>query len=519
MTDGRNIQGAHPRHGSISTSPSRLPIALLILGSALAWWWLHRSWFLSGDDYLFIADPGSTRGAFSARYWWDSLQNDWMRRNGRLADGVLRLVLRPGPWFYPLFGPALLTAAGIAMAVTAHLAARARSTQVWMWIASLSLIPLVCWVIPGTTGDVILWTAAAVNYVLPLALLVGSIGLFLLLLDGRNIRWPLVAAGAVMVALTDLLQETTSWSMMLVAVAVLALRRGRLTARLWLLTATALVTFVVHLTAPGLWARSDLIVDSGHHGFLETALRGVAASGAQLVSRTQIIWLALAAMVAVQGLRSSRPTRERVPLVAAAGATGLLVITNTWYSHRVPISADSDPSLTAVLLAAAPLMLAFLCVGVAFLVTHRSQGPAPLLLWVGLVGSCVLTFASGSTGPRVHFIPTTLLLLILVVLVAPAVGRLAPAQSVALAILLTTVPGALWFDEARLAAAANQRFVSSQIVAPLEAAARGEATSVTIPRSLPRPAFAYRAAFLLDRYETPLRIYYDIPDDIPIQNP
>lgn len=517
MTDGANIQGAHPRHGSISTSPSWLPIALLILGSALAWWWLHRSWFLSGDDYLFIADPGSTRGAFSARYWWDSLQNDWMRRNGRLADGVLRLVLRPGPWFYPLFGPVLLTAAGIAMSGTAHLAARARSTQVWMWVASLSLIPLVCWVIPGTTGDVILWTASAVNYVLPLALLVGSISLFLLLLDGRSIRWPLVAAGAVMVALTDLLQETTSWSMMLVAVAVLALRRGRLTARLWLLTATALVTFVVHLTAPGLWARSDLIVDSGHSGFLETALRGVASSGAHLASETQLLWLGLAALLAVIGLRATTTSPERVALLTAAASTAGLVLVNAWHSARIPASGHSG--LTSVLLTAGATMLAFLCVAIAFLVAHRQLGPGPLLLWVGLVGSCVLTFASGSTTPRVHFIPTTLLLLILVVLVAPAVGRLAPAQSVALAILLTTVPGALWFDEARLAAAANQRFVSSQIVAPLEAAGRGEATSVTIPRSLPRPAFAYRAAFLLDRYGTPLRIYYDIPDDIPIQNP
>ena len=162
----------------------RIGIASVLLASLLAWGLLHRHWFLSGDDYLFIADPSSSGGRFSAAYWWASLADDWGNRNGRLADGVLRLVLRPGPWFYPLFAPVMLTAVGTALALLLRTAAGLRRMPVWLLAAGLSVVPMICCLVPALTGDVILWTAAAINYTLPLGMLAGSLALLLTLLGG-----------------------------------------------------------------------------------------------------------------------------------------------------------------------------------------------------------------------------------------------------------------------------------------------------------------------------------------------
>ncbi len=48
----------------------------LIVSSLVLWGWLNRYWFMSGDDYLFVADPLSSRGEFSTGYWFDSLRDD-----------------------------------------------------------------------------------------------------------------------------------------------------------------------------------------------------------------------------------------------------------------------------------------------------------------------------------------------------------------------------------------------------------------------------------------------------------
>jgi len=68
---------------------------------------------MSGDDYLLVTQAGDVAGRFSFGDWLGFLAHEWGEVNGRTSDSLLRAVLRPGPWFYPLFAPLMLTATGL----------------------------------------------------------------------------------------------------------------------------------------------------------------------------------------------------------------------------------------------------------------------------------------------------------------------------------------------------------------------------------------------------------------------
>ena len=78
----------------------------------------------------------------------------------------------------------MLTAVGTALALLLRTAAGLRRMPVWLLAAGLSVVPMICCLVPALTGDVILWTAAAINYTLPLGMLAGSLALLLTLLGG-----------------------------------------------------------------------------------------------------------------------------------------------------------------------------------------------------------------------------------------------------------------------------------------------------------------------------------------------
>ncbi len=494
----------------------RIGIASVLLASLLAWGLLHRHWFLSGDDYLFIADPSSSGGRFSAAYWWASLADDWGNRNGRLADGVLRLVLRPGPWFYPLFAPVMLTAVGTALALLLRTAAGLRRMPVWLLAAGLSVVPMICWLVPALTGDVILWTAAAINYTLPLGMLAGSLALLLTLLGGRDLPWWAVGLGAVLVVLTDALQEVTSSAMFLAALAVVVALAGRLGAKLWTLVGAAAAAFAVHMSAGGLWNRSSLVVDNSGDGFLLATLRGMATSVPGLWTRAWPVWLVLIAALALHGLQPGTESPVRRALLTGSGTMLALALVCGAYRNRY--ATLEIAALRWVLLVDVVTVIAFLAVGFALLKASKSLGHGPLLVWVAFVGSGLFPFASGSLS-RTQFVPLALLTLAALTLAVPWLSRRSSTEASALVALALVTPALLWFDLARVGAAQNRHFVDTRIVAPLEAAAATGALEVQIPELLPHPSMAYSRAFYLERYEQAIADYYGLADGARIVNP
>ena len=257
----------------------------------LAWWLLHRWWFMSGDDYLLITQAGDVAGRFSFGDWLRFLAHEWGEINGRTSDSLLRAVLRPGPWFYPLFAPLMLTATGLA--VGAWLAAtRARGDRAWLYPVGLMVVPFLLWLNPSFSGDAVFWTAGAMNYVFPLGAAAVGLASMVRILDGDDLPWRWVILTAVGLALTDSLHEIVAGTLAAVAFVVIVTARGRLSIKAWALTGTSLVAFAAHMCAPGLWKRSGKVADNAGAGsVVEQLTHSVAVSFNVFWGRTVWIWL------------------------------------------------------------------------------------------------------------------------------------------------------------------------------------------------------------------------------------
>ena len=477
---------------------------------------------MSGDDYLLVTQAGDVAGRFSFSDWLGFLAREWGEVNGRTSDSLLRAVLRPGPWFYPLFAPLMLTATGLA--VGAWLAAtRRRGDRAWLYPVGLLVVPFLLWLNPQFSGDAVFWTAGAMNYVLPLGAAAAGLAGMVRVLGGDDLPWWLVGLTAAGLALTDSLQEIVSGALAAVAFVVIVTARGRLPVKAWVLTGASLAAFAVHMCAPGLWLRSGRVTDNAGSGsVIERLMHSVAVSFSVFWGRVFWIWLGLAVVLVWLGLTARR--RGWLPLAAAAGI-GVLGLVATAYTYRAPAGDDTGQALppqaapfAALLLVLLPV--AFLVVWVVLARDRERLGWVPVVAWAGFVGSNVFVLGSGVAGDRVHFLPAALLLVTVLSLVSALtreVSGRARTGLVGVAWLLLGLPSVSWADSAWVGLQANQRFVETEIIQPLKAAAPG--SEVVVPNNLPVPAMSYGFAFLMPRYEEALKVYYDLPRDLRITNP
>jgi membrane protein len=197
----------------------------------------------------------------------------------------------------------------------------------------------------------------------------------------------------------------------------------------------------------------------------------------------------------------------------------------SFYPHRAPIGDATGEELPPSLVPFATLLVvvlpvAFFAVWVALARDRERLGWTPMVAWAGFVGSTVFVFGSGASGDRVHFLPAALLLVTVLSLVSALTREMSGRERaglVGITWLLLGLPSAIWADSAWVGLHANQRFVETEIIQPLKAAAPG--SSVVIPNNLPAPGMSYGFSFLMPRYQEALKIYYDLPRDLNITNP
>jgi membrane protein len=477
---------------------------------------------MSGDDYLLVTQAGDVAGRFSFGDWLGFLAHEWGEVNGRTSDSLLRAVLRPGPWFYPLFAPLMLTATGLA--VGAWLAAtRPRGDRAWLYPAGLLVVPFLLWLNPSFSGDAVFWTAGAMNYVLPLGAAAAGLAGTVRILGGDDLPWRWVVLTAVGLALTDSLHEIVSGALAAVAFVVIVTARGRLPIKAWVLAGTSLVAFAAHMCAPGLWMRSGRVADkAGAGSVVEQLIHSVAVSFNVLWGRTAWIWLGLVAVLVWLGATARR---RGLVLSATAVGVGVLGLVSSAYTHRAPVGDDTGQVLPPETVPFATLLLAvlpvvFLAVWVALAHERERLGWVPVMAWAGFIGSNVFVLGSGASGDRVHFLPTALLLVTVLSLASALTRELAGRARTGLVGVtwaLLGLPAAVWADSAWVGLQANQRFVETEIIQPLKAAAPG--SEVVVPNNLPAPLMSYGFAFLMPRYEEAMKIYHDLPRDLHVTNP
>ena len=500
---------------------SRWLVAAVAAASVVMWWLLHRWWFMAGDDYALITQGGDAGGRFSFQEWLGFLANEWAAVNGRTSDSLLRLVLRPGPWFYPLFAPVMLTAMGLGIGAWLS-ATRPRGRRAVLYLAGLLVVPFLLWLAPEFSGDAVFWTAGAMNYVLPLGAVAVTLAGFIQVLQGQEVPWWRVAVTAAGLMLADSLQEISSTALAAVAAVVIITARGRLPVKAWVLTGASLLAFAIHMSAPGLWARSGQVTElTGAGGPVVRLLHAVALASTNLVTRTAWLWVAWAVLLV--WLAATAP-RRRPLLLTAAGAVAAVPVIAGCYVHRAPIDdALTQPLRPAMLgpaaLLAVVLAAAFLMSWLALAEARPQLGWVPVTTWAAFVGSQVFVLGSGVTSARAHFLPAAFLLItILAVLFALTVDLVAPRQRALAGMLVVgmALPGVVWADSAWVGLKANYRVVQAEVIEPLLSASPG--STVTLPSQLPHPEMSYGFAFLMPRYEHALKTYFDLSKDLILIN-
>lgn len=489
--------------------------------STVVWWGLHRWWFMSGDDYLLVTQGGDVGGRFSFRQWLGFLADEWLRVNGRTSDSLLRAVLRPGQWFYPLFAPLMFTVTGLAVGFWLA-ATRRPGDRCWLVCLGLLVVPTVGWLVPGASGDAIFWTAGAMNYVLPLGAAAGGLAVLVRVLDGAEVPWPGVVLAGLWLMFTDSLQEIVSTTLGAVAVMVVITAWGRLSSRVWVMTGMMAAAFAVHMSAPGLWARSGSVAEASETSGVTRVIQAAAASASHLSDRVPLLWLALIVLLMV----CAAVHRElRGAVTVAVGGLVLVGPLGSMYLTRMTASLQrADGSLVRVVpygaLLVGVLAIAFLATWWVLAKGVRLFGWGPVVAWLAFVGSNVFVLGSGALTERVHFLPTALLLVVVVSLLSVVTRDVAEVWRRVVALGLVVVLGhasLVWVDRVWVGLQANHEFVTERILQPLRSAAPG--SHVVVPNVLPVPTMSYGNAFLMPRYEKALKTYHGLPDDLTITNP
>lgn len=518
-----------------SRRPGLLGLGVLVLVSLLGWWVLHRNWFMAGDDYMHL-DVGTPRGEFTLGQFFEGLTRDWTVTNGRMADAALRLVLRPGDWFYPLFAPVLLTATGLVIGWVALRQRRVARRQdpsafpgalsdLWVWGAGLLAVPTVMRLYPEMAGDAVFWAPGAMNYVLPLGLTLLCVGIVAHMLDGGHVPWAVMPLLVVLVALTDALMEMSSLAMLVVLLTVVVTRWHDMTAKLWVLVATEVVAFAVHLSAPGLWARAELVEDDAPGGSLERLLHATAMSATVMWKGIPVLWVALALVLALLAARSGAARGERILGGLAVASVVAFQVASSAYLTRLPAGTSratgiAEGMVSHTLLVVGSLGVVAVTVWLVLWRVVPEAGVVPLLVWAAFLGNCGYIFAGGVISAR-GFLPQTVLifLLVLVLLAGRTVEFPRWDRTAAVLVVLgLLVPSIGWFDQTRVRMWRNATFVQTHMVEPLEAASETESGRVEIPMVPPYPELTYPYAFLLPTYEKHLRNYFEIPDGVELVN-
>lgn len=498
-------------------SPARWhgPLLAYAVLSLLAWGWLYRFWDMAGDDYLWVSQPGHAGGRFTADYWWSALVDDWARRNGRLTDGAVRLVLRPGPWFFPLFAPLMLTGVGLAAGWLLSSDGTRRLGQA-RWPIGLLVLPTVFWVTPAMGGDAAFWASGAMNYAWPLLGLLLALGGVAQVAVGVPLsRWVLCALVPVVI-LTALSTEVVMLVPLACTVAVgLTTQQWRSPGLRTLLVAGAL-GLALHLVAPGLWRRTDIVTESQDGNALDRVLSAWTRSSYALWDRAWPFWLVVILALVAGAWRLT--ARARALSLAAAVLLGAHVIAVQAVAARLRPGATMSSSLSAhtpwLLLASLLMLAAFATSALALGMSVRHYGVIPLVAWVATVSSCVVPFTAGAYGARAHLIPAALMALTAASLVLSAAGEVRSPQLAAVVLAALLLPSLLWFDRSRVELSRNHDFIADRVTGPLEAAARGETTAVSLPLTPPYRDQTYNYAFRLPRYDGAFRTYFDLPEDV-----
>lgn len=489
----------------------------IVLVAYLSWFDLFRFWFPHSDDIKHIALRGGPGIHVSLEQWWSLLRTDWLHRNGRTADGALRLVVRGGFEAYRALAPVMIVVLGLALSQWLR-PSRAPFARPLRWTAGLLLLPFLLCTWRAVTGDAVMWAAAAMNYLFP-ATLMALLGARLLdHVRGRPMSWATAALLAPLAVLTPTLHEQTSLALTAACITTVVVLGRRTTGPCWLVLAAVLVGFGLQMSAPGLWVRLSH-VQEGPTGPVISIHRFALSTHAFMLHSWWPACLLTASAAAFLWQRGRAGRWTAAGLVASLAA--LAWATQGWAARTIP--GDSATQLVparmvlwqnAVL---ATFLLWALLLTLVLVQLRQVLDPGALLAWPASMAAALPILQTGILSPRAYLLPILWLLVAAAAAAASALAlvRPAPRRVLTLAALAgLAVATVLWWSEARPALVENAQFVRKKVLPQFERAAAGDLDRILAPQPLPRPEYSYFNAFSFPRYTASFSLYYGIPEGV-----
>lgn len=500
---------AQPRRPS-GAVPAAVVTALAL--SVLGWALILRHFFPHGDDFLHAvagAQPGDAR---TLSGWLATWSFDYTWRNGRAADAVARLMLMTGRPGVAIIGVAVMVLIGLAS---------------WMWLRSVGTVrhAVPVWAVLGVlvpfaalqtsarlTGEGVLWASGLANYALStLVFLVAALAVSGLL--SRTLTWLALP----IVVYAHLGHEVASVATAVVTVLALIRQRPADPAR-WSVVLASGVGFVLLVSAPGLWRRTD-----------ETEL---ALPVLQALSRTTVLfasmtlwwWAALGALAVVGVVLQGRRPRLLVLGAGALAWVTLWLVQGRW-PQIMALCADPDTGVPGALVSVGVIFCAAAMVAAVLVLTVQAWGgqrayPVVAMVSAAFVSAGVPIVAS-VCGERAYFLPLMALVLGTVCALRLVVGTWsarsprssAGAGLVLVLILLVWLLLSSAFVLRASEAAARNEAEYRVFAAQVERARAGEETVVVVPE-LAEPSWLYSRGYLLRRYACDIRHFYGLPDAV-----
>ena len=510
--------------------------------------------FLQGDDFLHTSISEAPYGRFGLASWFHEWKIDLTLRNGRTADALSRLWLRPGiafarvilsfvllAFFYALYSVTRISTAPLKGKDSAR--ERAGSDLIIL-LSVLTMFALILFTDDQFYGNIIAWLSGSANYLLPTVLVLLGMVPSLAFTRGRDVRTMPFAVGTFCLLLGQISHEQHELAViaywLLFIVLSLAKVLPRLNLRLKLQILLSFIVAGVHLAAPGIWIRMDVVdsmaaeeVSRGARYLLNFA---TGSQGFVWMQRYQLLLLLPILLYMV--CRSVRKDKKRwVKILEAALVVGifggnllLAFLRRRYYMHNIRGGFGFLPDAIVYLVASLSVLGVVALAGIVFYLLLRDSNSAvrSASLWIAMViGNSGILLLIGSLNAR-SFFPGTVYLgaLILQSLFALLRERRSmdealtgPKRSARRVLAITAVVICTLFTVFVYGETVRRARANSLVWAPIEqeliASPETQPDSILIKdtAAYPYPGSMYFRAFFLSPvgYEDAIRHYYDVP--------
>lgn len=498
---------------------------------------LSRFAFLQGDDFLHTSITPQPYGRFNISAWFHEWKIDYTLRNGRTADALARLWLRPGIKGARLILSIVLTTFFFASFQLLNSLRKVKLNTI-NYITSLSallaIFSLVLFTDQQYYANVIGWISGSANYLLPTALLLVGIRPSYLWLMGLNLSYLQVALSIMSIILAQISHEQHELSVLIYWFAFIVIVLIKKLGLPTIFKVQIIVSFIVgfiHLLAPGIWIRLNVVslASAEVNGFQKYLLNfSTAVQGFLWFQRYLFLLLLPLVLWLIRRSPSNNGIiRNKLSLITILifGGNWLLVVlrrNNNMHNIRGGLH-ELSPALVYYTAAMSILgLIALASLIIYLLASDTNMKIRTGVLWIVLIiGNTIILLLIGSMNIRSYF-PGTIYLgaLILHVFFAllderrQSVKQLSLVAISGIALLFTLFV----FTRTGYMAYENRK-VWDQIEGQLKEAQIERPAVIEIKdRSFyPYPQSMYYRAFKLESYEVAIRHYYNVPEFIELE--